>query len=217
MSSTRHIVVIGANGGIGHQCVEVGLAAGYQVTALVRNPAKLSLSHPNLSVLQADVTQPATLLKHLMNKDAIISAIGSGGIGHDPLTTLYSQGAATVLAQMKKANAQRVFFISSCAIEISPVNSLFVRFVEKYVIGNLLKNMFDDIRRMEAIVKPSEADWTLIRPPLLTNGALTGHYRYAMNEFLPNCTKISRADLAHFMIQHIANPATFRTTIEVAY
>lgn len=217
MGSTRHILVIGANGGIGRQCVDVGLSAGYQVTALVRTPSKLALSHPNLTVVPGDVTQPATLLKYLPDKDAIISAIGSGGIGNDKPTTLYSGGAATVLAQMKKTNARRIFFISSTAMEISPLNSFFIRFMGRYVMSSILKHMFDDIRRMEAVVKSSEADWTLIRPPLLTNGTQTGQYRYAINEFLPDCVKISRADLAHFMIQHIEDRATFKATVEVAY
>lgn len=73
--------------------------------------------------------------------------------------------------------------------------------MEKYIMGSLFKHMFADIERMEAIVKPSDADWTLIRPPRLTNGAPTGHYRYAVNQFLPNCTQISRADLAHFALE----------------
>ena len=214
---TRHILVIGANGGIGRQCVELGLSAGYQVTAIVRNPLKLVLSHPNLTIAAGDVTKPTTILTHLTNKDAIISAIGSGDMGHDRPTSLYSQGAATVLAEMTEMNARRVFFISSSAIEISPVNSFFIRFIIKYVMAKLLKYMFNDLRKMEAIVKRSDADWTLIRPPRLTNGPQTGHYRYTTNEFLPNCTRISRADLAHFILHHIADPATFRTTIELSY
>ena len=217
VSSNRHILVIGGNGGIGRQCVELGLSAGYLVTTILWNPSKLTLSHPNLDIVQGNVTKSATILKHLSNEDAIISAIGSGSIGNDRPTTLYSQGAVTVLAEMKKTNARRIFFISSAAIEISPANSLFIRFMEKYVMGWLLKHMFEDIRRMEPIIKTSEADWTIIRPPFLTNGAQTGRYRYATNEFLPDCTKISRADLAHFIIHHIADPSTFRTTIEISY
>ena len=212
-----HILVIGANGGIGRQCVEAGLAAGYQVTALLRNPANLTLTHPNLIVAAGDVTQPDTISRHLPYKDAVISAVGSGGIGHDKPTTLYSQGAATVLAQLAKTDTRRVFFISSIAMEIDPASSFFIRFVAKYVMHPLLKNMFADIERMEAIIKPSDADWTLIRPPRLTNGAPTGQYRYAVNQFLPNCTQISRADLALFIIQHLTDQATIKAIVEVAH
>lgn len=212
-----HILVIGANGGIGRQCVEAGLAAGNQVTALLRSPANLTLTHPNLIVVAGDVTQPGTLAKHLPQKDAVISAIGSGGIGHDKPTTLYSEGAATLLAELAKTNTRRVFFISSIAMEIDPSSSLFIRFMAKYVMHPLLKHMFADIRRMEAVIKPSNADWTIIRPPQLTNGRQTGHYRYAINQFLPKGTQISRADLALFIIQHLNDRATFKAVVEVAY
>lgn len=211
------ILVIGANGGIGRQCVEVSLAAGCRVTALLRTPANLPLTHPNLTVVAGDVLQPVTLRQHLADKDAVISTIGSGGIGHDKPTTLYSQGAATLLAELAKTNTRRVFFISSIAIEIDPNSSLFIRFIAKYVMHPLLKHMFADIERMEAVIKPSGTDWTIIRPPRLTNGPLTGHYRYAINEFLPNCTQISRADLALFMIQHLTDQTTFKAIVEVAH
>lgn len=214
---TGHILIIGANGGIGRQCVEVGLAAGYQVTAFVRNPANLTLSHPNLTIVAGDVTQPLTLSKHLANKDLVISAIGSGGLFHDQPTTLYSRGAATILAEMKKLNSRRVFFISSIALAIDPNSSFFIRFMAKYVMHPLLKHMFADIQRMEALIKPSDADWTIIRAPRLTNGPQTGQYRYAVNGFLPKGTSISRADLACFMVDHVADPTTFRATVEVAY
>ena len=216
MSSTRHIVVIGGNGGIGRQCIEQGLVAGHQVTAILRTPAKLTRSHPDLHVVQGDVTNPATIQTHLGQKDAIISAIGSGGIGNDRPTTLYSQGAATILAEMKKTNGRRVFFISSIAMEIDPASSFFIRFMAKYVMHPLLKHMFADIRRMEAVIRASDLDWTIIRPPRLINKAPTGQYRYAVNAFLSDCTQIARADVAHFIVNHITNPATFRATVEIA-
>ncbi len=70
---------------------------------------------------------------------------------------------------------------------------------------------------MEKLVKGSDTDWTIMRPPRLTNKPLTGHYRIAINSFLKNCLTISRADLAHFMVNNITNDATYKTTIEIAY
>ena len=216
-ASKQRILIIGANGGIGGQCVEVALAAGHKVTALVRTPSKLTLTHPNLVIAAGDVTQPATLFSHLPDQDVVISAIGSGGIGHDKPTTLYSRGAATLLAELSKTTTRRVFFISSIAMEIDPASSLFIRFMARYVMPPLLKNMFADIQRMEAIIRPSMADWTIIRAPRLTNGPLTGQYRYAVNEFLTKGTQISRADLALFIIQHLTDQTTIRAIVEVAY
>jgi putative NADH-flavin reductase len=217
-TSPAHLLIIGANGGIGRQCVNIALAQGHSVTAVLRNPAKFDLTHPNLQLVKGDITVPETVSEYFKNKDAVISAIGvSGGFGSDKPTTLYSQGAANILHEMGKTSVTRVFFISASAIETSPVIPFFIRLISKYVIQKLLKHMYADLRSMEEIVKESNADWTIIRPPQLTDTPLTDNYRIAINSFLKNCLKISRADVAHFMISNLDNKSTYKTTIEIAY
>lgn len=216
MPSTQHILVIGGNGGIGRQCIEQGLSAGYRVTAILRTPSKLTRSHATLDIVQGDVIDPASILPYLNQKDAIISAVGIGGKGNDWPDNLYSQSATTVLSQMRKTSTRRVFFISSAAIEVNPTNSLINRFIGR-VINRLFKRIFNDIRQMEAVIKTSDLDWTIIRPSRLTTEPSTGKYRYALNDFLPNSTQIARGDVAHFIINHINDPATFRATVELTY
>jgi len=217
-SSALNLLIIGANGGIGKQAVELALEAGHKVTAVLRDPAKLSLRHINLIVVKGDIMQPETFEKYLENKDAVISAIGaSGGLFGDKPTTLYSEGSANLLLAMKKMNIERAFFISASAVEISPVLPWYVRFAAKYIIQKLLKNMYADLRRMETLIKESDSNWTIIRPPQLIDKPLTGHYRFAINHFLKDCLQVSRADVAHFMINHITNEATYRTVIEIGY
>jgi putative NADH-flavin reductase len=70
---------------------------------------------------------------------------------------------------------------------------------------------------MERLIKESDADWTIMRPPRLLDKPKTGHYRIAINSFLKNCLSISRADVAHFMLSNITNEATYKTTIEIGY
>ncbi|MGN8069367.1 NAD(P)-dependent oxidoreductase [Mucilaginibacter sp. 22184] len=212
------LLIIGANGGIGRQCVELALDAGHRVTALVRNRANLPLKHPNLEVVQGDLLKPGTFEKYLIDKDAVVSAIGvKGGMFGDKPTTLYSEGNANLLHAMENVGVKRAFFISASAIEISPVIPRFVQFIAKYIIQKLLKYMYADLHRMEIIVKASEAKWTIIRPPQLSDQRATGHYRTAINDWLKNCLKISRADVAHFVVHNINNPAIIRTTVEIAY
>ena len=212
------VLVAGANGGIGRQTVELALKAGHRVSALVRNPANLPLVHPNLEIVKGDLLQPGTFERYLENIDAVISAIGvKGGFGADKPTTLYSQGNANLLEAMKNKGVGRIFFISASAIEISPVLPLFVRLAEKYIVQKLLRHMYADIRVMEKIIKESAADWTIIRPPRLTDKPVTGHYRIAVNDFLKNCLSISRGDVAHFMIHNATNAAIRHATIEIAY
>ncbi|MET3502783.1 putative NADH-flavin reductase [Mucilaginibacter rubeus] len=212
------LVIVGANGGIGRQCVEQALQAGHLVTAILRNPAKLAIEHPNLKKVSGDVMQPGAFENHFENQDAVISAIGvAGGFGSDKPTALYSQGNANVLKAMEQKGIKRMFLISASAIEISPVLPFYIRLIEKYVVQKLLKHMYTDLLKMEAVIKSSNISWTIIRPPQLTNQAVTGTYRIAINTFLKNCLKISRADVAHFIINNVANRDTYQATVEIGY
>jgi len=212
------LFIAGANGGIGRQAVEQALQAGHQVTALVRDPAKLALTHPNLLIVKGDVLQPDTFAHQLQDQQAVISALGVSGssLFGDKPTTLYSQGNANLLKAMEQYDVKRIFCISASALEVSPVNPWYARLAAKYVIQKLLKHMYADLRRMENIIKASGTEWTIIRPPQLTNESLTGHYRTAMNVFLKDCLKISRANVAHFIVNNLTNKATYRATVEIA-
>ena len=217
-SRVYKLLIVGANGGIGRQCVELALQAGHHVTAILRNPAKLDLLHPNLELIKGDVMHPETFEDYLENIDAVISAIGvSGGFGADKPTTLYSRGNANLLQVMNKKGIKRAFFISASAIEISPVLPFYVRWAEKYIVQKLLKHMYADIRIMEELIKESNADWTIIRPPQLVDKPVTGKYRVAINAFLKNCLKISRADVAHYILNNITSKETYHAVIEIGY
>jgi putative NADH-flavin reductase len=93
----------------------------------------------------------------------------------------------------------------------------YVRLAAKYILQKILKQMYADLLRMESMVKKSGVDWTIIRPPRLTNKPATGQYRYAANKFLKNALSISRADLAHFIINHVHDEAINHATVEIAY
>jgi putative NADH-flavin reductase len=213
-----NLFVIGANGGIGRQVVDLALKSGHNVTAVVRNPDNLKLPHPSLKIITGDIMKPETFKEYLQDQDAVISAIGvRGGFFADKPTTLYSEGNASLLQAMGETGTTRAFFISASAVEISPVLPFLVRLVAKYVIQKLLKYMYADLLRMEKIIKESRADWTIIRPPRLINKPVTGLYRFASNKFLKNALSISRADVAHFIINHVHDETTEHATVEIAY
>lgn len=208
------LAVIGANGGVGRQVVELALAEGHHVTAIVRDPAKLVFDHENLQIVKGDVLNPVSLANHLDNQDAVVSAIGKNSTKP---TTLYSQGSRNLLEALKSTSTKRVFFISASGLEVNPSHSWLVRFLTRYILQKILKQMYADLWTMEAIVKGSELDWTIMRPPQLTNGPLTRRYRFSVNHFLENGLRISRADLAYYIIHNIANERLLKTTVEVAY
>ena len=85
------------------------------------------------------------------------------------------------------------------------------------LLQRILKNMYRDLLKMEQVVKQADINWTIVRPPRLTNGNLKSQYRFAVNEWLSYCLSISRADVAQFMLRHINDMNTYRSVIEVAY
>jgi len=209
-----NILIIGAYGGIGKNAVEIALGKGHYVTALVRNPAKLTLMHPNLKIVKGDIMHPETFESFLKNQDAIISAVGGK---MDEPTTLYSEGNNNLLKAMKKMDINRAFFISASAIEISPVQPFIVRLATKYIVQKLFGWGYADQRVMEKLIKETSINWTIMRPPRLTNKPATGIYRIAINKFLKKCLSISRADVAGFIVNNITNEKTYKAIIEISY
>jgi len=212
--SSFQIAVLGANGGIGKLTVLKALAAGYSVTAVLRTPSKLDIVHPRLKIVPGDVMQYDTLVQHLKDKDAVISAIGKNSFKK---TTLYSQGNNNLIKAMKQAGVSRAFFISAAGLEINPTHSLLVKFATRIILQPLLRNMYADLLEMENIVKGSGVDWTIMRPPRLTDGPETGNYRNAINHPLTKGYQISRADLADFMINNLTNKSIFKAVVQIGY
>jgi putative NADH-flavin reductase len=208
-----HIIVFGSTGASGKQIVQQALDAGHIVTAVARNSSALTISHANLTVVKGDVLRPQTFIHAVQNQDAVLSALGSRD---NKPTVMFSEGMQHIIQAMEKYGVKRIECISASAVETNPKLNFFVRTITK-ILQRILKNPYSDILKMEQLLKQTNLDWTIVRPPRLTNGALRNKVRFAVNDWLAGCTVISRADLAHFMLQHINNNSTYQTTIEAAY
>ena len=205
------LVVFGSTGGIGSQVVEQALATGHEVTAVARRPSAITLRHEHLEVVEGDVLEPETIRGAIAGKDAVISALGARDRAP---TTLYSEGVANIMQAMRAANVRRIVCISASGLEPGP---LWQRLIAKPILWLILKNMYTDLVRMETMVKASGLDWTILRPPSLTNGPRTGHYQVAVSQHLSRCFSISRADVADYMVNHLDDRATYCTMVELAY
>ena len=207
------IIVFGSTGRTGRHLVQQGLDAGHIVTAIARDPAAVNIKHINLTIIKGDVLQPDTFEDIIRGHDTVFSAIGKDSIKP---TSLYSQGISTIIAAMQKHKVMRLMSMSASAVATNPRLSFLLKIATK-ILQRILKNPYADILRMDKIIKQSGLNYTIVRPPRLTNKALTGKYRFAINEWLPSCTSISRADLAHFMLQQVNNSGTYQSTTEVSY
>ncbi len=211
---TVKLTIFGATGGTGRYLTEQALSAGHEVTAVVRDPARLSISpHPGLHVVTADVMDPAAITPAVAGADAVLTAVGPRGAGP---TTVIQDSAGSIIAAMEKSGARRLLALSG-SIVTDEGESAYLRYLIKPLARRtFLRHVCADMRAAEAEVEASELDWTIVRPPRLTGKTATGAYRIAVDRNLPRGVTVPRGDLAACMLTLIEDPAAVRTHVGVA-
>lgn len=187
------IGVIGSTGRTGRLVLGEGLRRGHAMTAFTRRPQELAGVRGLAAVIHGDGRSLDDIRRAVRGQDAVISIVSSEGRGP---TTVMSDVTRALLAGMSEAGVRRLVTVSVYALQgHRPWIAInFVRW--------LLRRPYADFARMERIVASSGLDWTIVRPPLLTNGPATGHVRSAagMEDFAQGPYSISRADLAATLV-----------------
>lgn len=208
------LTLFGATGGTGAQVLTQALAAGHHVTAIARHPESIGTRHPALEVIQGDVLSPGSLEDEIHGADAVLSALGAEA-GRRP-TTVYSQGTAAITAAMQAAGVTRFVGISASPVAPPSVKSPFERRIIHPMLYSFFGGAYDDMTRMEHLLAESTINWTIFRPPRLTNHPRTGRYRTAVDSKLARAVSISRADLADAMLAAIGNAQLYRHAVAIA-
>ncbi|MGV9304151.1 MULTISPECIES: NAD(P)-dependent oxidoreductase [unclassified Nonomuraea] len=204
------ILLFGASGGTGAQVLRQATEAGHEVTVVARDPA--SVRHD--TVVAADVLRPETWRASLDGQEAVVSCLGTRDRRRP--TTVYSEGTANILEAMGEYGVRRLLCLSSAGLDIPPDLPLPQRLVVKHVIQRLYRYAYADMAEMERLVKDSAADWTIVRPPMLTDGPATGAYRFSTDGGLTAARSVSRADLAHFLLHHLDDAACVRRVVDIS-
>jgi nucleoside-diphosphate-sugar epimerase len=210
-----HIVVFGANGPTGRLLIRQALDAGDEVTAVTRHPATFPFRDAALHVLHGDALDAASVQDAVAGKDAVLSTLGTP-YSRKPVT-LYSQGTANIVAAMQRTGVRRLVCVSSSATYPvpNPENGfVFERVLQPFFIGVVGKTLYDDLRRMEMLVRESDVDWVILRPSGLFDTPTVTSYQVAEGHLDTRFT--SRADLADCMLRQASDDRSLRTALAVA-
>ncbi|MGD1855004.1 MAG: NAD(P)-dependent oxidoreductase [Leptolyngbyaceae cyanobacterium] len=207
------LVIFGATGTVGAQVVQQALEQGHTVTAFLRNLAKLNLQHPQLSFAQGDVMDASAVEQAIRGQDAVICVLGSG---KQLKSTIRSEGTQQIIQAMEKLGVRRLICQSTLGTGDSWSN---LDFYWKYVMfGFILRQVFTDHERQEALVRNSNLDWTIVRPSAFTDGPRTGRYRHSFPSTDRNITlQISRADVADFILKQLSDQSSLYQAPSLSY
>ena len=208
------ILVVGASRGIGLEVVKLALAQSHDVTALLRDPARLSLEDERLRKFRGDALDSEDVARAVAGQDAVCSCVGVGGLTRQPVS-LFSRGARNLLAALESAPRTRLVVVTGIGAGDSRGRGGF--FYDKIFQPLLLKTIYEDKDREEALIEASNANWLIVRPGLLTNGPRTGKYRVITDAEASVGGRISRADVADFILNEIERPSRFRQTPALIY
>jgi putative NADH-flavin reductase len=205
------ILVFGSTGSIGRQLLEQALAQEHAVTAFARDPAKLDIKHANLKIVQGNVMEFASIEKAVQGQQAVLCSIGAGRKG-----TVRSEGTRHIVHAMANAGVRRFICQTTLGVGNSWGN---LSFFWKYLMsGVVLRDAFADHEAQESYVKQSRLDWTIVRQGSFTNGKATGKYRHGFPSTEKAIKlKISRADVADFMLKQLSDDTYLHKTPGLSY
>jgi putative NADH-flavin reductase len=194
MEVIMRLFVLGGSGGIGRQMIDQAIKRGDQVTAFVRSPEKLGPQREGLTTRRGDPRNAAELAEALPGHDAVLSMLGPPGPGP---TTIMREGARSTVAAMQAVGMRRLLVVSAAVLFDGA--GIIVGLMRR----TLLRNIAQDSAEMERIVMTSGMDWTIARPPRLTNGPLTRRYKVEDGRMPRGKWIVSRADVADFLLDEL--------------
>ncbi|WP_428966725.1 NAD(P)-dependent oxidoreductase [Micromonospora fluostatini] len=208
------LTVFGATGRTGRHLVDQALADGHEVTAVVRDPARLaSAGHPRLVPVVADALDPESIAVSVTDQDAVISTLGRRARTDG---SVCADGARAISTAMRATGTSRLIVVTASGPVVDEGDDAFTRLVFKPVLRRFLAAEFADFTRAERVVRDSGLDWTIVRPPRLTNGRRRP-YRTALDRNIRGGTSIARADVAHAILAALGDPATIGHTVGLGY
>ncbi len=209
------LLIFGSTGGTGRQLVGRALGRGHTVRAFLRDPGKLDAGHSRLEVFQGDVTDLGAVERAVEGQEAVLSALGVPGLPARR-STLRTDGTRNIVRAMEKAGVRR--FISLSVLGAGDSWDILPLHYKYLLVPLLLRNAFVDHDGQEAVIRRSRLEWTIARPGNLTDSGYTGVYRHGFTAADKAIKlKISRADVADFMLEQLTDYTYLHETPGLSY
>jgi putative NADH-flavin reductase len=206
MGASHKIAVFGSSGGTGRQIIAQALDAGYDVTAFVRNPSAIEGQRPRLKIVAGDIDDSMAVASAIDGCDAVLCSLGGSPLRRQE--RVCSTAMKHIVRAMQEAKVRRIIAISTFgAGDTRPLVGWFARTV---LFGAVLRSEVADKEAMEAQLSASSLDWTVVRIGLLGNNPARGAWRAVDDGSVRGMGKISRADVAAFMLAQIDSPMWVR-------
>ncbi len=205
------MAVIGATRGIGLALVRTALADGHDVSALVRDPSKMPPLRGNLRIAVGNAENTRDVKDFVEGQDVVCDCLGTGKVTQK--ITMFSRSAENLAAALKPE--QLLIAVTGIGTGDSKGSGGFL--YDKVFMPIVLKRMYADKDVQEQIIKSRIARWIIVRPGFLTNGPHTGKYRALVDLRGLKGGKISREDVADFMLRQAKSPGFLNQTPLLIY
>ncbi len=191
------IIIFGATGRTGLPLVTQALDAGPVVTAFVRNPNKIQISHAKLRVVRGDLNDAAVMEAAIAGQDAVLSALGPIPAGpKDVMRVAFTN----IIAAMQTTGVKRLISLTGAGVaQPGDEPKLINRFISM-MLNLISKDTIIDSIEHARLVRDSNLDWTIVRVPMLTDAARGGNVRVGMVG-INDGMRIARSDVAAFMLK----------------
>lgn len=215
-SAKMKLIVFGATGATGRLFIESALAAEHSVTAFVRDSKRLPMNHSSLRIVEGDAMDRASVASALPGQEAVICALGTMPEGksdlarRQPGVPVCSVGTKNILAAMDSYGCRRLLVESSASVG----DSFSAGFLGAgFIVRLALRQVMADKELQEAATMASVCDWTILRPVKLTNAPAKGNLRAGIALRWNIASRATRADVANYMVNILADRSTYRKAI----
>ena len=222
------ITIFGATGGIGRHLLAQAVAAGHEVTAVVRHPERLAPAPARVVTADLTAADPAALRSAVAGADAVLSGLGARSAA-DAGTGIVRRGTAAIIQAMQDTGVRRLVVVSAASVgtvpspgrphppRYNPGDGFLMRHVFAPLAKRAFHRQYADLARMEDLLRDSGLDWTVSRPPRLLNRRLRPTYRTADGQNVRAGLFIARSDVARHMLAMLDQPDTIGHVLGIAY